>query len=83
MLVLKTWSLDVDKLFYSYFFKPIPRQDTYKMLTPGGGGYGVKGAVDGRSNNKKRALNNDDVDGEQYITSAGSLNQYKMMQESV
>ena len=57
--------------------------DVFVLKSPGGGGYGVKGAVDGRSNNKKRALNNDDVDGEQYITSAGSLNQYKMMQESV
>ena len=53
------------------------------MLTPGGGGYGVKSVVNGRSNNKKRALNGDDDGGEQYVTSAGSLKQYKMMQESV
>ena len=46
------------------------------MFTPGGGGYGVKGG-DGQSK-KKRLL-----DDEQYVTSAGSLNQYKMMQESV
>ena len=57
------------------------------MFTPGGGGYGE--VESGSSNAKKRRLNHEEeesernVSGAPLMTSAGSLNQYKMNQESV
>ena len=49
------------------------------MLTPGGGGYGVKDGNEERSKKKRRLMEDSD---ELYVTSGGSLNQYKMNQES-
>eukprot|EP00111_Clytia_hemisphaerica_P019120 TCONS_00056456-protein len=55
--------------------------DTYRMYTPGGGGYGEKESGSS-SHAKKRRLNDERKDGDLLMTSAGSLNQYKMNQES-